>query len=111
MDNDSEVNAPLDIPEFCTQKNDEKRYKFYFSNITNMRLTMKLKFGEYLKQWCKINNFETRMFRTFPMYPKYGDAIFLRDPRNKKIILDPKLTRIIVNESKAKDLNNILLKK
>ena len=69
MDNDSEVNAALDIfAEFCTQKNDENGTNFTFQynkHATNNEIKI---LGEYLKQWCKINNFETRMFRTFPMW-------------------------------------------
>ena len=62
MDNDSEVNAALDIlAEFCTQKNDENKTNFNFSfnkDATNNEINI---LGQYLRQWCKINNFETRM--------------------------------------------------
>ena len=37
------------------------------------------------------------------MCPKYGDAFLIRDPRNKKTVhVDPKVSKIIVNESTGK---------
>ena len=113
MDLDSEVNAALDIlAEFCTQKNKQNgtNFKFAFNkSATNNEINI---LGQYLKQWCKINNFETRMFRTFRNVFKYGDAIFLRDPETKKLFhVDPaKLTRIIVNESEGKRPEQYIIK-
>ena len=113
MDMDSEVNAALDIlAEFCTQKNEENGTNFSFhynKSATNNEINI---LGQYLKQWCKINNFETRMFRTFRNVFKYGDAIFLRDPETKKLFhVDPaKLTRIIVNESEGKRPEQYIIK-
>ena len=113
MDLDSEVNAALDIlAEFCTQKNKQNgtNFKFAFNkSATNNEINI---LGQYLKQWCKINNFETRMFRTFRNVFKYGDAIFLRDPETKKLFhVDPaKLTRIIVNESAGKIPEQYIIK-
>ena len=113
MDQDSEVNAALDIlAEFCTQKNKQNgtNFKFAFNkSATNNEINI---LGQYLKQWCKINNFETRMFRTFRNIFKFGDAIFLRDPETKKLFhVDPaKLTRIIVNESEGKIPEQYIIK-
>jgi hypothetical protein len=113
MDNDSEVNAALDIlAEFCTQKNEENgtNFNFHYNKAaTNTEVQI---LSQYLKQWCKINNFETRMFRTFRNVFKYGDAIFLRDPETKKLFhVDPaKLTRIIVNESEGKRPEQYIIK-
>jgi hypothetical protein len=113
MDNDSEVNAALDIlAEFCTQINDENgtNFKFnFFKNATNSEITI---LGQYLKQWCKVQKFETRMFRIFRNVFKYGDAIFVRDPETKKWYhVDPaKLTRIIVNESEGKTPEQYIIK-
>ena len=113
MDLDSEVNAALDIlAEFCTQKNDTNGTNFNFAfHKTPTNSETKI-LGEYLKQWCKINNFETRMFRIFRNVFKYGDAIFLRDPETKKWFhVDPaKLTRIIVNESQGKEPEQYIIK-
>jgi len=105
MDLDSEVNAALDIlAEFCTQKNDQNgtNFKFEFTkSATNSEVQI---LSQYLKQWYKLNNFETRMFRVLRNVFKYGDQIFLRDPETKKLFhIDPaKVKRIIVNESEGK---------
>jgi len=113
MDNDSEVNAALDIlAEFCTQMNDENgtNFKFAFNKpATNSEVQI---LGQYLKQWCKTQKFETRMFRIFRNVFKYGDAIFIRDPQTKKWFhVDPaKLTRIIVNESEGKKPEQYVIK-
>lgn len=106
MDMDSEVNAALDIlAEFCSQKNKENQTPFhlYFkTKATNSEIAI---LREYLQQWCKLQNFETRMFRIVRNVMKYGDAIFIRDPENKKWnYIDPaKLVKIIVNESEGKE--------
>lgn len=106
MDMDSEVNAALDIlAEFCTQKNKKNdthfEFKFY-KNATNTEIQI---LSEYLKQWYKLQEFETRMFRILRNTFKYGDTFFLRDPETKKLFyVDPaKVNRIIVNESEGKE--------
>ena len=106
MDMDSEVNAALDIlAEFCTQRNRENTTPFHlhFKNkATNSEIAI---LREYLQQWCKLQQFETRIFRMVRNVFKYGDAIFVRDPENKKwVYIDPsKLVKIIVNESEGKE--------
>lgn len=105
MDMDSEVNAALDIiAEFCSQKNRENHTPFtlfYKTKATNSEIAI---LREYLQQWCKLQKFETRIFRIVRNVFKYGDAFFIRDPENKKWqYLDPgKITKIIVNESEGK---------
>ena len=105
MDQDSEVNAALDIlAEFCTQRNEQNQTNFKFNfhkSATNSEVSI---LSQYLKQWCKLNKFETRMFRMLRNTFKYGDQIFLRDPETKKLFhIDPsKVKRIIVNESEGK---------
>jgi len=105
MDLDSEVNAALDIlAEFCTQKNDQNgtNFKFNFNkSATNSEVTV---LGQYLKQWFKLQQFETRMFKIVRNTFKYGDQFFIRDPETKKLFhVDPaKVKRIIVNESEGK---------
>ena len=91
MDSDSEVNAALDIlAEFCTQKNDQNGTNFkidFRQKATNSEVTI---ISQYLQQWCKINKFETRMFRLLRNTFKYGDQIFVRDPETKKLFhVDP----------------------
>ena len=105
MDMDSEVNAALDIlAEFCTQKNKQNKTPFimdFKQKATNSEITV---LQQYLLQWSKLENFETRMFRIVRNIFKYGDAFFIRDPETKRWFhVDPaKVSRIIVNESEGK---------
>ncbi len=105
MDNDSEVNAALDIlAEFCSQSNKENSTNFRFEfnkSATNSEVSI---LGQYLRQWCNLQNFHTRMFRIMRNVFKFGDQLFIRDPETKKLFhVDPaKLIRIIVNESEGK---------
>ena len=106
MDMDSEVNAALDIiAEFCSQKNKENGTPFHlhFKNkATNSEIAI---LREYLQQWCKLQQFETRIFRIVRNVFKYGDCFFIRDPENKKwmYIDSAKIVKIIVNESEGKE--------
>jgi hypothetical protein len=113
MDSDSEVNAALDIlAEFCTQKNEQNRTHFiidFKQDATNSEITILQK---YLQQWCKLNKFETRMFRVVRNAFKYGDQIFIRDPETKKLyhVDAANLTKIIVNESEGKTPEQYVIK-
>jgi hypothetical protein len=105
MDIDSEVNAALDIlAEFCTQKNEQNNTPFniqFKSKASRAEITI---ISKYLQQWCKLQSFETRMFRILRNVFKYGDQFFIRDPETKKWFhIDPaNVSRIIVNESEGK---------
>jgi hypothetical protein len=105
MDMDSEVNAALDIiSEFSTQINSENGTPFHIE-LVDKASSVELKIlRDYLQKWCKLQNFETRMFRVFRNTIKYGDSFFIRDPETKKwFYIDPgKLVKIIVNESEGK---------
>ena len=113
MDMDSEVNAALDIlAEFCTQENKENGTPFkinFTKNATNSEVTI---LGQYLKQWCKLQKFETRMFRIVRNIFKYGDQFFVRDPETKRWFhIDPaNVTKIIVNESEGKKPEQYIVK-
>ena len=102
MDQDSEVNAALDIlAEFCTQKNQGNSTPFivdYRSKATNSEITI---IGQYLQQWNKLQKFETKIFRILRNVFKMGDQFFLRDPETKKWfhVDAANVSRIIVNES------------
>ena len=105
MDSDSEVNAALDIlAEFCTQKgkDNDTHFNIQFKKSSNNSEVQIL--GQYLKQWCKLNQFDVRMFRTIRNAFKYGDQFFIRDPETQKLFhVDPsQVTKIIVNESDGK---------
>jgi hypothetical protein len=105
MDMDSEVNAALDIlTEFCTQKDKENATPFqtYFRGEPTATEVKLIK--ESLQKWCKIQQFETRIFRIIRNAFKYGDCFFIRDPETKKwLFVDAaKVSKIIVNESEGK---------
>ena len=113
MDMDSEVNAALDIlAEFCTQKNKQNKTPFimdFKQKATNSEITV---LQQYLLQWSKLENFETRMFRIVRNIFKYGDAFFIRDPETKRWFhVDPeKVSRIIVNESEGKKTEQYIIR-
>jgi len=113
MDLDSEVNAALDIlAEFCTQKNKSNNTSFiidYKTDATNSEITI---IQKYLQQWCKLQDFETKMFRIFRNIFKYGDQFFIRDPETKRWFhVDPaNVTKIIVNESEGKKPEQYVVK-
>ena len=113
MDQDSEVNAALDIlAEFCTQKDDETDLPFrlkFKRKGTNTEISL---IHQYLLQWCKLQNFDTRIFRILRNVFKYGDAFFIKDPETKKwFYVDPsKVTKIIVNESEGKKPEQYFIK-
>ena len=105
MDNDSEVNAALDIlAEFSTQKNKTNGTPFnlhFKQTASNSEVTV---LKQALQQWSKLQKFEQRIFRIARNTFKYGDAFFIRDPETLKwFYVDPaKVTKIIVNESEGK---------
>ena len=113
MDLDSEVNAALDIlAEFTTQQNKQNKTPFlidFKTKATNSEVTI---IQQYLQQWNKLQNFETRMFRLMRNVFKYGDQFFIRDPETKKLFhVDPaKVTKIIVNESEGKTPEQYVVK-
>jgi hypothetical protein len=113
MDSDPEVNAALDIlAEFCTQKLKDSKSPFsvrWRSKATNAEIKI---LGEYLQQWNKLNQFDTRIFRIVRNTFKYGDTFFIRDPENQKWnYVDPaQLIKIIVNESEGKKPEQYIIK-
>ena len=114
MDQDSEVNAALDIlAEFCTQKNAQNNTPFLVDyrgkQATNSEINI---IGQYLQQWNKLQSFETKIFRILRNVFKMGDQFFLRDPETKKWFhVDPaNITRIIVNESEGKTPEQYVIK-
>ena len=113
MDSDPEVNAALDIlAEFTTQKLKDGKTPFsvqWRHKATNSEVRI---LGEYMQQWCKLNKFDTRIFRILRNTFKYGDAFFIRDPETQKWhYVDPsKVTKIIVNESDGKKPEQYVVK-
>ena len=113
MDSDPEVNAALDIlAEFCTQKLKDGKSPFtvgWKNQATNTEVRV---LGEYMSQWTKLQQFDTKIFRIVRNVFKYGDVFFIRDPENQKwSYVDPgKITKIIVNESEGKKPEQYVIK-
>jgi hypothetical protein len=113
MDSDPEVNAALDIlAEFCTQKLKDSKSPFavkWRSKATNIEVRV---LSEYLQQWCKLQQFDTKIFRIVRNTFKYGDSFFIRDPENQKWNwIDPsQLIKVIVNESEGKKPEQFVVK-
>ena len=113
MDSDPEVNAALDIlAEFCTQKLKDGKTPFTVTwrrAATNSEIRI---IGELLQQWCKLQEFDVKIFRIVRNTFKYADCFFIRDPENQKwTYIDPsKVTKIIVNESDGKKPEQYVIK-
>jgi len=113
MDVDAEINACLDIiAEFSTQKNEHNKTPFNlnFKDDPTPHEIELLK--TQLQQWCKLNQFETRIFKIFRNCLKYGDQVFVRDPENFKLYwVDMiKVIKVIVNESEGKKPEQYVVK-
>jgi hypothetical protein len=113
MDVDAEINACLDIiAEFSTQKNEHNKTPFNL-NFKNEPTPHEIELLKtQLQQWCKLNEFETRIFKIFRNCLKYGDQVFVRDPENFKLYwVDMiKVIKVIVNESEGKKPEQYVIK-
>jgi hypothetical protein len=113
MDVDAEINACLDIiSEFSTQRNEHNKtpFMFEFKNDPTPHEVELLK--TQLQQWCKLNEFDNRIFKIFRNVVKYGDQVFVRDPENFKLywVDMVKVIKVIVNESEGKKPEQYVLK-
>lgn len=113
MDVDAEINACLDIiSEFSTQKNEHNStpFSFEFKETPTPHEVEILK--QQLQQWCKLNEFDQRIFKIFRNTIKYGDQVFIRDPENFKLywIDMTKVIKVIVNESEGKKPEQYVIK-
>lgn len=113
MDVDAEINACLDIiSEFSTMKNEQNKtpFMFEFKETPTPHEVELLK--TQLQQWCKLNEFDTRIFKMFRNVIKYGDQVFVRDPENFKLywVDMVKVIKVIVNESEGKKPEQYVLK-
>ena len=113
MDVDAEINACLDIiAEFSTQRNEHNKTPFSFEfkeDPTPHEVDLLIK---QLPQWCKLNEFDVRMFKIFRNVIKYGDQAFVRDPENFKLywIDMVKVIKVVVNESEGKKPEQYVIK-
>jgi len=105
MDQDSEVNAALDIlAEFCSQVNDDNGTPFQIKFNEQATSTEVKIIKKYMQQWTKLNKFDKRIFKIVRNAFKYGDTFFVRDPETQSwMYVDAqKVDRVIVNESEGK---------
>lgn len=113
MDVDAEINACLDIiSEFSTQRNEHNKTPFnlsFKSDPTDHEINI---LKEQLQQWCKLNQFDQRLFKVFRNVIKYGDQVFVRDPENFKLywVDMVKVIKVIVNESEGKKPEQYVIK-
>ena len=113
MDVDAEINACLDIiAEFSTQRNEHNKTPFSFEFKEEPTPHEVELLSKQLQQWCKLNEFDTRMFKIFRNTVKYGDQVFVRDPENFKLywVDMVKVIKVIVNESEGKKPEQYVLK-
>lgn len=113
MDVDAEINACLDIiSEFSTMKNEQNKtpFAFEFKDEPTPHEVELLK--TQLQQWCKLNEFDVRIFKIFRNAIKYGDQVFVRDPETFKLFwVDMvKVIKVIVNESEGKKPEQYVVK-
>ena len=105
MDVDPEINSCLDIlAEFSTQLNEYNKTPFDINFNGEPTQTEVELVSKQLQQWCKLNEFDVRIFKIFRNTVKYGDQIFVRDPETFKLywIDMTKVVKVIVNESEGK---------
>jgi len=113
MDMDSEINAALDtIAEFSTQLNTESGVPFEIFYKSDPSQTEAKILEQTLKQWCNINDWDKRLFRTFRNAIKYGDQPFIRDPETWVLsYVNPQdVIKVVVNESEGKKPEQYILK-
>ena len=113
MDVDAEINACLDIiAEFSTQRNEHNKTPFSFEFKEEPTPHEVELLTKQLQQWCKLNEFDVRIFKIFRNVVKYGDQVFVRDPENFKLywVDMVKVIKVIVNESEGKRPEQYVLK-
>ena len=113
MDQDSEVNAALDIlAEFCTQMNEDNSTPFHIHFKEAATPTEIKIIKRSLQQWTRLNKFQNKIFKIVRNAFKYGDCFFVRDPETRAwFYVDPqKVDKIIVNESEGKKAEQYVIR-
>lgn len=113
MDMDSEINTALDtIAEFSTQMDEETETPFVIKWYDTPTETESDVLLTVLKQWCRINDWNRRIFNTFRNTIKYGDQPFVRDPETWKLfyVAPADVLRVIVDESRGKEPAQYIIK-
>ena len=105
MDQDSEVNGALDtIAEFCTMTDNDTGVPFRAAWKSDPSDSESKILDATLRQWCNLNDWDKRIFKTVRNVIKYGDQAFIRDPETWRLnFVDPsKMKKVIVNENEGK---------
>jgi hypothetical protein len=113
MDADSEINAALDtIAEFCTQFDYETNLPFSFEHFQDPTDAEVKVLTSSLRQWCLINDWKKRLWRTVRNTIKYGDQFFIRDPETYELhyVNSSDVTKIVINESKGKEVEQYIVR-
>jgi hypothetical protein len=113
MDMDSEVNAALDIiSEFSTQIDESTKLPFEVNYIDEVTESETKILEQTLRQWCNLQDWDKRIFRTFRNIIKYGDQFFIRDPETWELYyVNPvDVTKVIVNEAEGKSPEQYVVK-
>ncbi len=113
MDMDSEINTALDtIAEFSTQQDEETESPFIIKWHDSPTETESDVLQTVLKQWCRVNDWNRRIFNTFRNTVKYGDQPFVRDPETWKLyyVSPADVLRVIVDESRGKEPSQYIIK-
>ena len=109
MDMDSEINAALDIiAEFSTQLDETNNLPFAIDYVGDTTESEAKILEQSLRQWCNLQDWDRRLFKTFRNAVKYGDQFFIRDPETWELYyVNPvDVTKVIINERKAKSQSN-----
>tara|TARA_B100000902_G_scaffold36868_1_gene44058 strand:- start:2884 stop:4584 length:1701 start_codon:yes stop_codon:yes gene_type:complete len=113
MDMDSEINAALDtIAEFSTQFDEETGIPFNVVYKSEPSESESKILEQALRQWCNLNDWDRRMFKTFRNVIKYGDQPFIRDPETWELMyVNPQdVLKVVVNESEGKKPEQYIMK-
>lgn len=113
MDMDSEINTALDtIAEFSTQQFEETETPFKIKWYDKPTETESDVLETVMKQWCRVNDWNRRLFNTFRNTIKYGDQPFVRDPETWKLyyVAPNDVMRVIVDEANGKEPAQYVIK-
>ena len=113
MDLDSEINTALDtIAEFSTIEDTTTGTPFTIQWQEEPAESESEVVVTVLKQWCRINDWNQRMFRVFRNAIKFGDQPLIRDPETWKLYwIDPAdVVKVIIDESKGKEPQHYSIK-
>jgi len=107
MDYDVDVNLALDTTaEFCTLLSEDESLKVPFNLIISDKVDSSVStlLREALKSWCRMNDWNSRLFECVRNTLKYGDQIFIRDPDTYKLhwVDIYNVSKVLVNELEGK---------